>query len=94
MIIRRIQAPQLFPIIAAAYLLVFIYSFNSFAIVLNLGGVKFQTLEVRIYDYFWVRFDYNAAAALTMIQLFINILIIPELVVNLRMEMEKGKDLL
>ena len=76
MIFRRIQAPQLFPIIAAASLLVFIYSFNSFAIVLNLGGVKFQTLEVRIYDYFWTRFNYNAAAALTLIQLLINVVII------------------
>ncbi|MHA1996271.1 MAG: ABC transporter permease [Candidatus Hodarchaeales archaeon] len=75
-ILRKIQFPQIFPILAAASLLVFIYSFNSFAIVLVLGGVKFQTVEVRIYDYFWDRFDYNAAAALTMIQLFINILVI------------------
>ncbi|PWI49225.1 hypothetical protein CEE45_02470 [Candidatus Heimdallarchaeota archaeon B3_Heim] len=75
-IFRKIQFPQLFPILAAASLLVFIYSFNSFAIVLVLGGVKFQTLEVRIFDYFWARFDYNAAAALTMIQLFINTLVI------------------
>jgi thiamine transport system permease protein len=76
MIFRNIQFPQIFPILAAASLLVFIYSFNSFAIVLVLGGAKFQTLEVRIFDYFWGRFDYNAAAALTLVQLSINILVI------------------
>ncbi len=75
-IFRKIQFPQLFPILAAASLLVFIYAFNSFAIVLVLGGVKFQTLEVRIFDYFWARFNFNGAAALTMIQLLINMIVI------------------
>ncbi len=75
-IFRNIQFPQIFPVLAAASLLVFIYSFNSFAIVLKLGGVQFQTLEVRIFNYIWVYFNYNSAAALTMIQLLINVLII------------------
>jgi thiamine transport system permease protein len=75
-IFRKIQFPQIFPILATASLLVFIYSFNSFAIVLKLGGSAFQTLEVRIFNYIWVYFNYNAAAALTMIQLLINILVI------------------
>ncbi len=75
-IFRNIQFPQIFPVLAAASLLVFIYSFNSFAIVLKFGGGYFQTLEVRIFNYVWVYFNYNAAAALTIIQLLINIFVI------------------
>jgi len=75
-IFLKIQLPQLFPILAAASLLVFIYAFNSFAIVLVLGGVSFQTLEVRIYSLALKSFQMNSAAALTLIQLLINILVI------------------
>lgn len=71
----KIQFPQLLPILAAASLLVFIYAFNSFAIVLYLGDPQFQTLEVRI---FWLAkwSEFNSAAALTLIQIFINVLLI------------------
>ncbi|MFW9903905.1 MAG: ABC transporter permease [Candidatus Thorarchaeota archaeon] len=72
----KIQFPQLFPILAVASLLVFIYAFNSFAIVLVLGGVQYQTLEVRIYSLAKGTFDFNSAAALTLVQIFINIVII------------------
>ncbi|MFX1336212.1 MAG: ABC transporter permease [Promethearchaeota archaeon] len=72
----KIQFPQLFPILAVASLLVFIYAFNSFAIVLVLGGVQYQTLEVRIYSLAKGAFDFNAAAALTLVQILINIVII------------------
>lgn len=72
----KIQFPQLFPILAVASLLVFIYAFNSFAIVLVLGGVQYQTLEVRIYSLAKGAFDFNSAAALTLVQIFINIVII------------------
>ena len=75
-IFRKIQFPQLFPILAVASLLVFIYAFNSFAIVLVLGGVQYQTLEVRIYSLAKGAFDFNSAAALTLVQIFINIIII------------------
>jgi len=75
-IFLKIQLPHLFPILAAASLLVFIYAFNSFAIVLVLGGVQYQTLEVRIYSLAKMRFDFNAAAALTLIQILINIIVI------------------
>lgn len=72
----KIQLPQLFPVLAAASLLVFIYAFNSFAIVLVLGGVSYQTLEVRIYSLAIKSFELNSAAALTLVQIFINILVI------------------
>jgi thiamine transport system permease protein len=72
----KIQLPQLFPVLAAASLLVFIYAFNSFAIVLVLGGVSYQTLEVRIYSLALKSFEMNSAAALTLVQILINILFI------------------
>ena len=75
-ILLKIQLPHLFPILATASLLVFIYAFNSFAIVLVLGGVQYQTLEVRIYSLAKMRFDFNAAAALTLVQIMINIIVI------------------
>ncbi|MHA2075427.1 MAG: ABC transporter permease, partial [Candidatus Hodarchaeales archaeon] len=65
----KIQLPQLFPVLAAASLLVFIYAFNSFAIVLVLGGVSYQTLEVRIYSLALKSFEMNSAAALTLVQI-------------------------
>ncbi len=75
-IFRHVQLPHLLPSLAAGALIVFIYTFNSFAIVLVLGGVKFQTLEVRIYSLAKGRFDYNSAAALTLVQLLVNIIVI------------------
>ncbi|MHA1971823.1 MAG: ABC transporter permease [Candidatus Hodarchaeales archaeon] len=75
-ILVKIQIPHLLPVLAAASLLIFIYSFNSYAIVLVLGGVQYQTLEVRIYSLAKGLFDYNAAAALTVVQLIINIFVI------------------
>ncbi|MHA1116143.1 MAG: ABC transporter permease [Candidatus Heimdallarchaeaceae archaeon] len=44
-IFRKIVFPQLINFIVSAALLVFIYCFNSFAIVLYLGEVKYQTLR-------------------------------------------------
>lgn len=72
----KVIIPSLLPSLLISSLLVFIYAFNSFAIVLILGGVQYQTLEVRIYSLVKQFFDYNQAAALTMFQLFINICII------------------
>ncbi len=75
-IFTKIQLPRLLPILAVAALLVFIYAFNSFAIVLVLGGVQYQTLEVRIYSLAKSEFDFSGAAALTLVQLLINLLLI------------------
>ncbi|MFW9855420.1 MAG: ABC transporter permease [Candidatus Thorarchaeota archaeon] len=74
-ILWRVQIPHLLPITAAAALLVFIYAFNSFAMVLVLGGVQYQTLEVRIY---WLakQTNFPAAAALTLVQISLNLVMI------------------
>ncbi|NHJ03138.1 MAG: iron ABC transporter permease [Candidatus Heimdallarchaeota archaeon] len=75
-IFSKIQLPKLLPILTVAALLVFIYAFNSFAIVLVLGGVQYQTLEVRIYSLAKSEFDFSGAAALTLVQVLINLVII------------------
>ena len=69
----HVQLPHLLPFILTASLLTFIYCFNSFAIVLVLGGVQYQTLEVRIYTLVLRLFEYNQASALAIIQLLVNI---------------------
>ena len=49
----HVEFPHLLPSILTASLLVFIYSFNNFATVLILGGIQYQTIEVRIYYLFF-----------------------------------------
>jgi thiamine transport system permease protein len=73
---REITLPLLMPAVAAAALLVFIFSFTSFGVVLLLGGPGFATIEVEIY-YQTVSFlDLPVAAALSLLQiLFTSILI-------------------
>lgn len=71
----HVELRHLLPSILTASLLVFIYSFNNFATVLVLGGVQFQTIEVRIYFLFF-GLQFNQASALAMISLLINIGII------------------
>ncbi|MDX1991525.1 MAG: iron ABC transporter permease [bacterium] len=45
----EIRLPALRPVLLAAALLVFIFTFTSFGVILILGGVRFATLEVEIY---------------------------------------------
>ncbi|MHA1303403.1 MAG: ABC transporter permease [Candidatus Heimdallarchaeaceae archaeon] len=75
-IFRKITLPQVTNFIISASLLVFIYCFNSFAIVLYLGEVKYQTLEVRIYKLMKHSLKFTEGASLAIVQLFLNTLII------------------
>ena len=72
----HIELPRVIPYIITGSLLVFLYSFNSFAIVLALGNFKYQTIEVLIYTRAAIRRKYFEATALTVILLMINLLII------------------
>jgi thiamine transport system permease protein len=58
------------PAIAAAALLVFIFSFTSFGVILILGGPHFATLEVEIYRQTVNFFNLPLAAALSIVQIF------------------------
>ncbi len=65
----RVTLPLLAPAVAAAALLVFIFDFTSFGVILVLGGPKFATLEVEIYNQTSGLFNLPLAAALALIQL-------------------------
>jgi len=49
-VLRKVTLPLLAPAVAAAALLVFIFDFTSFGVILVLGGPRFATLEVEIYN--------------------------------------------
>jgi thiamine transport system permease protein len=67
--LRYITLPLLLPAIYAAALLVFIFDFTSFGVILVLGGPRFATLEVEIYNQTTGLFNLPLAAALSLIQL-------------------------
>ncbi|MYR43179.1 iron ABC transporter permease [Streptomyces sp. SID5910] len=65
---RRVTLPALGPAVAAAALMVFLFTFTSFGVVQILGGPTFSTLEVEIYRQTSQLFDLSTAAVLTLIQ--------------------------
>lgn len=65
---RKVTLPALGPAVAAAALMVFLFTFTSFGVVQILGGPTFATLEVEIYRQTSEIFDLPTAAVLTMIQ--------------------------
>ncbi|CAM5377984.1 Iron ABC transporter permease OS=Streptomyces pilosus OX=28893 GN=GCM10010280_41970 PE=3 SV=1 [Streptomyces pilosus] len=65
---RTVTLPALAPAVAAATLMVFLFTFTSFGVVQILGGPAFSTLEVEIYRQTSEIFDLSTAAVLTMIQ--------------------------
>ena len=72
---RNITLPLLMPAIGSAALLVFIFCFTSFGVVLILGGPACATLEVEIYRQSVQLFNLPMAAALSLIQIAINFLL-------------------
>ncbi|MEV7221779.1 iron ABC transporter permease [Streptomyces sp. NPDC093681] len=65
---RQVTLPALAPAVAAAALMVFLFTFTSFGVVQILGGPTFSTLEVEIYRQTSQVFDLSTAAVLTLIQ--------------------------
>ncbi|MGW3409925.1 ABC transporter permease [Streptomyces sp. NPDC000888] len=65
---RKVTLPALSPAVAAATLMVFLFTFTSFGVVQILGGPTFSTLEVEIYRQTSEIFDLSTAAVLTIIQ--------------------------
>ncbi|QHY98467.1 Putative 2-aminoethylphosphonate transport system permease protein PhnV [Streptomyces sp. S4.7] len=64
----RVTLPALVPAVAAAALMVFLFTFTSFGIVQILGGPAYSTLEVEIYRQTAQLLDLPTAAVLTMVQ--------------------------
>lgn len=65
---RKVTLPALAPAVAAAALMVFLFTFTSFGVVQILGGPTFATLEVEIYRQTSEIFDLATAAVLTIVQ--------------------------
>ncbi|KOG52083.1 iron ABC transporter permease [Streptomyces griseoflavus] len=65
---RRVTLPALAPAVAAAALMVFLFTFTSFGAVQILGGPTFSTLEVEIYRQTADFLDLPTAAVLTLLQ--------------------------
>ncbi|WFB11542.1 iron ABC transporter permease [Streptomyces sp. LX-29] len=65
---RRVTLPALGPAVAAAALMVFLFTFTSFGVIQILGGPHYATLEVEIYRQTAHLLDLPAAAVLTLVQ--------------------------
>ncbi|WP_415951556.1 ABC transporter permease [Streptomyces sp. KLOTTS4A1] len=65
---RKVTLPALGPAVAAAALMVFLFTFSSFGVVMILGGPSFATLEVEIYRQTAQLLALDTAAVLTMVQ--------------------------
>lgn len=66
---RTVTLPALAPAVAAAALMVFLFTFTSFGVVQILGGPAYSTLEVEIYRQTAQLLDLPTAAVLTLLQL-------------------------
>lgn len=66
---REVVLPLLRPALVGASSLVFLLSFTSFGIVLILGGLRYRTIEVEIYERALTSLDIAGAAALSTAQL-------------------------
>ena len=65
----RVTAPLLAPAVASAASIVFLFCFTSFGVIVVLGGIRYATLEVEIYNQAARLFDLRTAAALAILQL-------------------------
>ncbi len=65
----RVVLPLLRPAVAASSAIVFLFTFTSFGVVLILGGLRYRTLEVEIWQQTVVFLDLPSAAALAVLQL-------------------------
>ncbi len=67
-VLSKVVVPFSKEALASSFTLIFIYCFISFAIPLNIGGVKYSTLEVYIYYYYKLMFNPHIAAAIAFLQ--------------------------
>jgi thiamine transport system permease protein len=65
----HIRLPMLRPAILAASVLVFIFTFTSFGVIVILGGSKYATLEVEIYNQSLRLLNLPVAGALSLVQI-------------------------
>jgi thiamine transport system permease protein len=73
--LRHVTLPLLLPAITTASLLIFIFNFTSFGVILVLGGPRYATMEVEIYYQTISLFNLPLAAALSVIQLGLTLIL-------------------
>ncbi len=71
----RVTLPLLLPVVGAAALLVFMFSFTSFGVIVILGGARMATLEVEIYRQTAQLLRLDSAATLALIQALCTLLL-------------------
>lgn len=67
----EVTLPLLRPPLLSASLLIFIFTFTSFGVILILGGPQFSTIETEIYRQYVTFLRPDAAAILSLVQMFI-----------------------
>ncbi len=75
-VLRTVTLPALRPAIVSAASVVFLFCATAFGIVLTLGGVRYATVETEIYLLTTSVFDLRAAAALSVLQLAVVVLLL------------------
>jgi len=71
---RKIILPQILPSLLVASLLTALFCFVSFPIVLTLGGSRYKTLEILIYESF-LSTDYGKTSTIALMQIILTIFI-------------------
>lgn len=65
----HLHLPLITPSLTSAFIIVFLYCFVSFGVVLVFGGVRYATLEVRIFQEMFTNLNLTAAGVLAALQL-------------------------
>lgn len=76
-VFRTITLPRLLPSILSASTLVFLFCYNSFAIILVLGGgPQYTTMETEIYRRARISLDPSRAAAIALLSLLVTLILL------------------
>jgi thiamine transport system permease protein len=75
-VFRSVTLPALRPAIVSAMSVVFLFCSTAFGIVLTLGGVRYATVETEIYLLTTTVFDLQGAAALSVLQLAVVVVLL------------------
>ncbi|MFW6234517.1 MAG: ABC transporter permease [Spirochaetota bacterium] len=67
--LMHLHLPLITPSLTSAFIIVFLYCFVSFGVVLVFGGVRYATLEVRIFQEMFTNLNLTAAGVLAALQL-------------------------
>ncbi|TXJ07323.1 MAG: iron ABC transporter permease [Aeromicrobium sp.] len=74
-VFRTVTVPTLAPAVAAAASVVFLFAATAFGVVLTLGGLRYSTVETEIYLLTVTHLDLQGAAALSIVQLLIVVIL-------------------